>query len=410
MGAFMRAVWLVAGAALVVSSTVASAHAQTPTAGTRAAPVPAALESSIAAEPTELVPVVPAPAAPTRRLWDIVKVLPIFFYSPETSFGFGAGMLFQFRLPGAIAEGRPSSVTLGGVYTLEKQTLAQLTPELRFGDDDYVLKLDALGAEYPNRFYGIGNAPRADVYDKYTDCYMRGELDFRVRPFSRQSVLASLYIGGHFSAAWSNVRDTRPQDDAHASTFESIDNPGERPLFAAGFGPSLAWDSREGLNWPRGGSFVELKATAFGPWLGSDVRYQRLQLDARRYQPLWFSHVLAMRLVAQSAWGDVPFQRLPQLGGAGMFRGWFAGQLRGPRLFAIELEYRLPIRERWALVAFGSAGRVGEQLRSFSLKGFHVAGGGGLRVSVDRRDRVNIRLDLAYGDAFYPYLQFREAF
>jgi hypothetical protein len=31
-------------------------------------------------------------------------------------------------------------------------------------------------------------------------------------------------------------------------------------------------------------------------------------------------------------------------------------------------------------------------------------------VSVDRRDRVNVRLDLAYGDSFYPYLQFREAF
>jgi hypothetical protein len=29
---------------------------------------------------------------------------------------------------------------------------------------------------------------------------------------------------------------------------------------------------------------------------------------------------------------------------------------------------------------------------------------------VDRHERVNIRLDLAYGNSFTPYLQFREAF
>jgi hypothetical protein len=299
---------------------------------------------------------------------------------------------------------------MGGVYTLEKQTLAQFTPELRFGDDDYVLKLDALGAKYPNRFYGIGNRPDSNVYDTYTDCYLRADVDFRVRPFARDSALAPIYVGAHYSAAWSAIHDVAPHEHGQDGLFAQLDDRGERPVFASGIGPSLAWDSRDGLNWPRSGSFVDFKATAYEPWLGSDVRYRRLLLDARRYQPLWFGHILAMRLVLQSVWGQVPFQRLPQLGGASMFRGWFAGQLRAPSLFAVEFEYRLPIRERWALVAFGSAGRVADKLGSLAPRGLHVAGGGGLRFSVDRRDRVNIRLDLAYGDAFYQYLQFREAF
>jgi hypothetical protein len=369
----------------------------------------AAYDSTQAAEPTELLPVMPEPGAPTKRLWDIVKVLPILFYSPETSAGFGAGTLFQFRMPGAKGERRPSNISMGGVYTLNKQVMGQFTPELRFGDDDYVLKLDVLGAKYPNRFYGIGNDPQDDLYDKYTDCYMRGELDFRTRPFARESFFGSLYVGGHYSSAWSQIHNVRPGDSDDPSMFAMISDPGEKPVFSSGFGPTLAWDSRDGINWPRGGSLVELRATAYEPWMGGDVSWRRLLIDARRYQPLWLDHILALRFVSQTVWGDVPFQRLPQLGGAGLFRGWFTGQLRGKLLIAAEAEYRVPIGPRFAAVAFGSVGRVSED-RSMSLKDLRAAGGGGVRVSVDRRDRVNIRLDLAYGGSFYPYVQFREAF
>jgi hypothetical protein len=349
-------------------------------------------------------------APPPKRLWDIVKILPILFYTPETSAGFGAGTLFQFRMPGAKGERRPSNISLGGVYTLNQQVMGQFTPELRFGDDDYVLKLDVLGAKYPNRFYGIGNDPQDDLYDKYTDCYLRGELDFRARPFSRESFFGSLYLGGHYSSAWSDIQKVRPGEKDDPSVFGMMDDRGEKPVFASGFGPTIAWDSRDGINWPRSGSLIELRATAYEPFMGSDVSYRRLLIDARRYQPLWLDHILAMRFVSQTVWGDVPFQRLPQLGGAGLFRGWFTGQLRGKMLIAAELEYRAPIGKRFAAVAFGSVGRVSDERRSMSLKDLRVAGGGGLRVSVDRRDRVNIRLDLAYGDSFYPYLQFREAF
>jgi hypothetical protein len=424
----MRA-WLVVGVALVVcSSLVLGVSAQapeqeaTPTSesqgeaapATSVEPVPArtsgSFETTAPVEPSEELVPIPAPPAPKRRVWDVFKVLPILFYMPETSWGFGAGTLFQFRMPGAAVNKRMSSVSLGAVYTLENQTLAQLTPELRFGDDEYVLRADLLGAKYPNRFYGIGNDPSQRVYDTFTDCYARGEVDLRYRPFRRGHLLEPLYVGGHYSAAWSEVHDIKPADPRFESTFAGMNNPGVRPLFASGLGPSLAWDSRDSLNWPNHGSFVEIKATAYEPWLGSDVRYRRLLIDARRYQPLWLDHVLALRLVAQSVWGDVPFQRLPQLGGAGMFRGWYTGQLRGPRLFAIEAEYRVPLSKRWAVVGFGSAGRVGEHVRSLNPKGMHLAGGGGLRFSVDKHDRVNIRLDMAYGDSFRPYLQFREAF
>jgi hypothetical protein len=366
-------------------------------------------------EAPEAAPAAPPadPVAPTveaesererRRLWDIVKILPIVFYTPETSLGLGAGLLFQFDLPGAKAARRPSSITLGGVYTLEEQVLAQLGPELRFGHDDYVLKLDLTGARFPNRFYGTGNIIDSDVYDTYTDCYMRAEVDGRMRPFAEGSALRPLFLGLHAGGAWSSVRHVEGE------VLEGMNDPGENEVMVAGLGPSVSWDSRDSISWPTRGAFVDAKFTLFEEAFGGDVRYRRLALDLRRYQPTFWNHILALRLVSQSVWGEVPFQRLPQLGGASLFRGWYGGQLRDRMLLAAEAEYRVPLGKRLAVVAFGSVGRVASRIRNFDVRQLHAAGGGGVRLSVDKRDRLNIRLDLAYGDSFSPYLQFREAF
>jgi hypothetical protein len=351
------------------------------------------------------------PALPPRRtVWDFVKVLPIVFYTPETSLGLGAGLLSQFDMPGNQTSLRPSSVTLGGVYTLRGQILGQLAPELRFRHDDFVLKLDTLGARYPSRFYGIGNSTHASIYDTFVDCYVRSELDARMRPFGKKSWWRPLFVGVNLGAAWSRMQDPEAHVATQKSLFAALRNPGKDEVLATGFGPILAWDSRDSLNWPTKGSFLEAKSSFFLPELGGNVRYQRLALDLRHYRTLWLDHVLALHLVSQTVWGDVPFQRLPQLGRAKLFRGWYGGQLRENMLIAAEAEYRVPLNRRWALVAFGSVGRVAKSEQHFDPRELRGAGGGGLRMSVDKRDRVNVRLDLAYGDAFYPYLQFREAF
>jgi hypothetical protein len=347
---------------------------------------------------------------PRKTLWDFVKILPIFLYTPETSFGFGAGMLFQFDLPGAAGGKRPSSISLGAVYTLHSQILGQITPELRFHNDDYVLKLDLVGARYPNRFYGIGNEPSNDVYDNYVDCYFRGEADLRMRPFGVGRRLRPLFVGVHATGAWNDMHSARPNEPKMKSVFASVHDRGEQAVVATGLGPTLAWDSRDSINWPNRGTFAEGKFTLFEPAFGGDIRYRRLAIDLRQYVPTWLGQVLALRVVAQAVWGEVPFQRLPQLGGASLFRGWYGGQLRERMLMAAEAEYRVPISPRWAVVAFGSVGRVAHDVKRFDMRELHGAGGGGLRFSVDKRDRVNVRLDLAYGDGFYPYLQFREAF
>ncbi len=411
---------LLASVASLADVRRVAAQDESPVLKRRAAPVSEAFEAS----PSTLrPPVTPVESLPVlavdregklvtkpRRLWDIMKVLPIVFYTPETSVGLGAGALFLFNMPGAVAERRPSSVSLAGIYTLEKQMVAQVVPELRFGDDDFVLRLELLATKFPSRFYGIGDEVKSDVYDTFTDRYLRTGLDLRVRPFREGSPLRNVYVGAEYKSTWSALQDPEAHKAAQPSVFADLKDPGEGEQFTSGVGPVLAWDSRDGLNWPLGGSYVEWKALFNERWLQSTVRYQSMSLDARRYQPLWFSHILALRFLHRSTWGELPFQQLPQLGGANLFRGWFAGQLRDRHLTAIEAEYRLPLGDRWALVGFGSVGQVAPRSRDYSLSKVRAAGGAGLRFAIDKETRTNIRVDAAYGESCQFYVHFREAF
>jgi hypothetical protein len=61
-------------------------------------------------------------------------------------------------------------------------------------------------------------------------------------------------------------------------------------------------------------------------------------------------------------------------------------------------------------VGFGSLGRVASRFGKLAPGGLHGAGGAGLRFAVRPENRANFRLDLAYGDEFNVYFQFREAF
>jgi hypothetical protein len=46
---------------------------------------------------------------------------------------------------------------------------------------------------------------------------------------------------------------------------------------------------------------------------------------------------------------------------------------------------------------FGAVGQVGNQLTDFSLGGIRVAGGSGARFQLNRRGRLNVRLDYGVG-------------
>jgi outer membrane translocation and assembly module TamA len=96
--------------------------------------------------------------------------------------------------------------------------------------------------------------------------------------------------------------------------------------------------------------------------------------------------------------GDVPYFKLPRLGGDKMMRGYYFGRYRDNVYYMGQVEYRKQIADRFYLVAFFGLGRVSDKFKNVTLKNLHPTYGLGLRFVLDVMEKLNIRLDIGFGD------------
>jgi hypothetical protein len=77
-----------------------------------------------------------------------------------------------------------------------------------------------------------------------------------------------------------------------------------------------------------------------------------------------------------------------------------------------QTEYRCLLPRRFAWVAFSGVGAVGAESSTLLTQQIRFTYGAGIRYSITKKDRVNIRLDFAANDLgeFAPYLTVKEAF
>jgi outer membrane protein assembly factor BamA len=309
--------------------------------------------------------------------------LPVVFYQPETGWGFGGALLHTVRLA---RNARTGTNFLTLVYTLKNQYSASLQSELYTAGNRFVLLGDLGGSHFPDKFYGLGNATRADTSEDYTLDQARVALEVRVR------VLPRVYLGPTVLYQWAAVKDTAAGGLLARGTI-----PGSGGGTVSGVGAGLVLDAREHPLAPQHGVFIALRGRWQDGALGSDFDYLRYELDARRYVSVVREHVLALQLVATGSAGDPPFFDLPRLGGANLFRGSYEGRFRDRQRVAAQAEYRVPVWGPVGVALFGSAGQVLGSWGDFRPADLHYAGGGGVRVRLSRAERVSVRIDVGFG-------------
>ena len=80
-------------------------------------------------------------------------------------------------------------------------------------------------------------------------------------------------------------------------------------------------------------------------------------------------------------------------------------------LLAAQMEYRKTLIGRLGAVAFIGFGDVANSIHDFKFKNLRVSAGLGLRFLLEKRERLNIRLDWGFGeDTNNYYLNIAEAF
>jgi outer membrane protein assembly factor BamA len=192
----------------------------------------------------------------------------------------------------------------------------------------------------------------------------------------------------------------------------------ERPLnerdgvLITGVGPALVVDNRNNpLNTSQGvyaevGVFFNAKA------LGGEFNFTRYNLDLRRFIPLSANQVLAFQALGKFSAGQVPFREMANLGGDRMMRGFYDGRFRDRQMAALQAEFRQHLVSRFGVVAFASLGQVSGRFTDFEADNLKRAVGAGLRIMLNRQEKLNIRIDYALGSnkASGLYFAIGEAF
>jgi len=334
-------------------------------------------------------------------------LFPVIGSAPEISLMLGGVTMLHFQgsddpdLDERRAAARRSSIGLFAAYTLKNQFLLSLWPSIYLRGDTWHLSGSVDANWFPDTIYDTGRKSPADSAEDFT------QRAFGVNVFATRRVVRALRAGLRGMAVHATLTEVEP-----GGLLDTDQMPGSRGGFAIGLGPAVAWDDRDQDMAPRTGSRVELSIGVYHHALGSDYDYTQITLDARHYFPLPRTHVLAVQVYGQLGSGEVPFQAQAHLGGDSRLRGYFAGRYHDVHMMAAQVEYRLPLYWRLGGTLFAGAGDVAGNVHEFDLLDLKYAGGFGLRLALNQKDRVNLRGDFAVtseGDRAF-YLSLGEAF
>jgi outer membrane protein assembly factor BamA len=327
-------------------------------------------------------------------------ITPVVSYAPETLIAWGFAGIHYFQFGRSPLPSRLSHYRFNLIYTQKKQTIAQIDYELYLAGGKVMLNGQAKYSLYPDRFYGIGNRSAKESREDFNARNWRLQLNAQRRWGE------NIFSGLRLEVFTQNVIETET-----AGLLAAGDIPGSLGMRLSAIGLFSRWDSRDNTFSPSKGAYGAIFLNGFTKLLGSNYDFSQLTIDGRKYFPLGLGSVLSFQGVMKATWGESPFQTLPLVGGVSLLRGFYEGRLRDKCLLALQTEYRLPVVWRIGLCAFAGVAQVQPELGLMSLKGFHGAGGIGVRYKFNSRENLNIRLDVGFAEASPSfYLTFAEAF
>ncbi len=141
------------------------------------------------------------------------------------------------------------------------------------------------------------------------------------------------------------------------------------------------------------------------PRLANSQYSLQAEYDARYYLSL--SEITPRKVLAFWSYGqflvagNIPYLALPSVGWDAYnrsARGYIQGRYRGLNMFYNEIEYRYPISKNglWGGTLFVNNTNISSDTQQL-FERFAYAAGAGIRLTMDKRTRVNLTVDIAYG-------------
>jgi Omp85 superfamily domain len=330
---------------------------------------------------------------------------PVILHSPELTWAAGGAGTYYFKFSRKDSLIRTSYIQSVGLVTLRKQLVLGFDGTIFFPNESYILRLNGSVSRFPDRFWGLGNDSKSENKEMYAIS------QYYFFPQLLKNIYKKFYVGVAYESQNVFSFEYYAKPDGSPSIFDTENVPGRTGSFTSGIGYMVLWDNRDNTFSSSKGLYFQYYTNQFATWLGSQFTYKSHILDIRKYLTLGHTSVMAFQYVGNFNVGDVPIRSMANIGSGSIMRGYYEGRFTDKNLMAAQAELRQHVYERLGFVAFAGVGRVAQTFSEFAFSGLKPSLGAGLRVAIDKSERLNVRLDYGKGQHAHGfYLNISEAF
>ena len=314
--------------------------------------------------------------------------LPTIYYTPSTSVGLLVMASGRYRLD---KQNRNIPASDFSVYAT-----ASITGFYRVGvngcnifkNDNQRIIYNAEFSSMPTSFWGVGyDAAMANTSLQYIASRTLVDLRFL------QRAVKGLYVGAGVDFNYHFGRFNRKNCDSEADFTARLN--GERVSYlATGISLFVEFDTRDVISSPQRGVYVAVQAKVRPKAMGDVGKTLWMgRLSANYYQRLWQGAILAFDLQ-----GEINSKGTPWVYNATFapsIRGYYGGRFNDLCAITLQADLRQRIYKGFGAVAWGGAGNIFHDFRSFRWDETLPTYGVGLRYEI--RNGVNVRFDYGFG-------------
>lgn len=298
-----------------------------------------------------------------------------------------------------------SSVTFTPYFNLKGRFGLPLRSSIWFNNNRWFLSGDTRMMVYPQDTWGLGgNQPeenRMRVDYKYVRFYQ--SLLRRIKPYFFAGI-------GYNLDYHMRIKSGDNDGDLQDKSGYIFGTEYGQNSFSSGMTLNLLYDTRNNSINPLPGCYANLVYRYNSPVFGSNRVWHSLYTDLRKYISLTPNNTIRQNTLALWTYywttldRGTPYLSLPSIGwdfSNRSGRGVEQNRYRGQSLWYTEAEYRRSITRNGLLgfVLFANMTTVNEpDTRQFNY--FHPAGGGGLRIKMNKKSNTNIAIDYGFSKGY----------
>lgn len=343
-----------------------------------------------------------------------LSVIPTIGYTLSTGFAIGASGVGTFYTQKDHSL-NVSIVNAQVLHDAHDQNILFIQSNLWAHNDDYKFVSDFRIEKYPDVTYGLGDTTTSKRPDPITYNYLR------LYQTVLRKVVPHFYVGFgydldlHYNIVEDIVQAKRKNKTVILTDYEvyaGVKTTTSPRTFSSGYTFNFLYDTRPNPENPLRGTFIDLIFRNNYMFMGSTADNSSIILDARKYFKLTKNSNNVLALWSYD-WvtldGKPPYLDLPSTG-ADMYnntgRGYPINRFRGKHMLYFEAEYRFGITRNGLLggVVFGNAANYSTNIitpapgaASDNLQNLVPAGGGGLRIKINKRSNTNLCVDYGFG-------------